>query len=241
MRMYCTSRRSQAALIGMLAGIVLSAGQAFADTTDWSLGPGGLYTSSGGAGSELVGSNIPTLAVTGDGTPLDNGVSLAIVDGLLNFTSGAYDGNGSNWTWGSGGVLNLSGCVPGVTAAVCTGSNNVVLISDDFQSVTVQSVLGSLDAVFGNITGTINAQVAAYFGVSTTFETASFTTTILTSGTPGKSLTGTNILGLIKADPPAMGVPEHWGILESLAFFGLTFLSFALMLRFRVLRLAHAS
>src|SRR5580658_5345742 len=217
----------------LLAGFALFAGQAFADTTDWALGAGGLYTAAG-SGGVLTGSNIPTLTVTGDGTPLDNGGSLLIVDGFLNFTSGSYNGNGSNWSWGSGGVLNLTGCIPGVTAAICTGSNNVNLLSDDFQSVQIESVLGSLDAVFGNITGTLNARVAAFFGVSTQFETASFATTIVTAGRPGGSLVGTNLLGQIKADPPT-GVPERWTIFESLAFFGLVSLLFATLIRFKIL------
>lgn len=207
-----------------------------ADTTDWSLGPGGMYTSGGSFGSVLTGSNIPTISVTGDGTPLDNGVSLSIADGFLNFTSGTYDGNGSNWSWGPGGVLTLSGCIAGVTAAVCTGANNVALLSDDFQSVQIVPILGSVDVEFGNITGSLNAQVAAYFGVPTTFSVASFTTVIATSGTPGSSLVGSNLLGIIKADPPPMGMPEKWGISESIGFLFGTLLTFAALVRFRVLR-----
>lgn len=226
---------SRVGVIGLAAGVALLACQAFADTTDWSLAAGGLYTSTGGTGSVLIGSNIPALTVSGDGTPVENGASLAIVDGFLNFTSGAYNGNGSNWSWGAGGVLNLTGCIAGVTATVCTGKNNVNLLSDDFQSVKIETILGSLDAVFGNITGTLNAQVAAYFGVSTTFETASFGTSIFTLGN-GSSLSGTNILGIIKADPPSTSMPEQWGIAESLLFFGLTFLFFVVLLRFRILR-----
>jgi hypothetical protein len=221
--------------ISILAGVVFLAGQAFADTTDWALLPGGVYTSTGSNGP-LTGTNIPTLSVTGDGTPIKNGSSLSIVDGYLSFVSGSYDGNGSNWSWGTGGVLNLTGCIAGVTASKCTGSNNVNLLSDDFQSVQIKSVFGSLDAVFGNITGTLNSQVANYFGVSTQFDTAAFTTAIVTSGKPGSSLIGTNLLGLIKADPPT-NVPERWSIVESLEFFGLAFVFLADLLRFGILRL----
>jgi hypothetical protein len=226
---------SSAGKTALFAIATLSAGQAFANTTDWTLSAGGTYTSTGGSGSVLVGSNIPTLAVLGDGTPVKNGAAVSIVDGFLNFTSGAYNGNGSNWSWGSGGVLNLTGCIPGVTAKVCTGSNNVNLVSDDFQSVKIETILGSLDAVFGNITGTLNAQVAAYFGVASQFQTASFGTGIVTSGTPGSSLSGVNLLGHIKA-APVTSVPERWGIGESLAFFGLVILLFTALVRFKLLR-----
>ena len=227
------SFRWAGSIIAITTAIFLAA-TAFADTTDWSLSPGGFYTSSGRDG-DLTGSNIPTLMVTGDGTPLKNGSSLAIIDGFLNFTSGAYDGTSSDWSWGAGGVLNLTGCIPGITATICTGSNNVTLLSDDFQSLQIQSVAGSLDAVFGDITGTLNTQVAAYFGVSTQFETASFTTAIVTIGNPGSGLIGTNLFGLIKADPPT-AMPEHWSIVESLVFFVLVCLFLQALVRFRILR-----
>jgi hypothetical protein len=223
-----------AGAISAITIAIFSAAQALADTTDWSLSSGGLYTSTGHDG-DLTGINIPTLMVTGDGTPLKNGSSLAIIDGFLNFTSGAYDGTSSNWRWGAGGVLNLTGCIPGVTAKICTGTNNVTLLSDDFQSLQIQSVAGSLDAVFGDITGTLNKQVAAYFGVSTQFETASFTTAIATRGNPGSGLIGTNLFGSIKADPPTT-VPEHWSIVESIEFFVLVFVFLQALVRFRILR-----
>jgi hypothetical protein len=220
----------------ILVGAILLASQAFADTTDWSLSAGGVYTS--GSEGALSGSGIPTISVTGDGTLVDNGSSLAIVDGFLNFTTGGYNGNGSNWSWTAGGVLNVTGCIPGVTASVCDGTDNVALLSDDFQSLQIESVGGILDAVFGDITGTLNSQVAAYFGVSTQFETASFTTTIAALGSPGTGLTGTNLSGTIKAVPGATQVPERWTIFESLAFFGLALLLFAALLRYSSLRLA---
>ena len=233
-----------AGAIVVLAAVFLAVGQASAQTTDWTLAGGGLYTSSGGSGSVLVGSNIPTVSVSGAGTLDNNGVSLSIVDGLLSFTSGSYDGNGSDWSWGAGGTLTLSGCIAGVTSTTCSsdGSDNVTLISDDFQSVQIESVGSGLDVVFGDITGTINAQVAAYFGISTGFEAASFITTLAASGTPGSSLTGINVAGGIDADPgpggPSTGVPEEWTVADSIAFFVLALLVFGVLLRFQVLRLA---
>ena len=225
----------------LLAAVVSAAGMAFAQTTtDWTLGAGGLYTSAGSTGSVLMGSNIPTLSVLGDGTSSHNGVTLSIIDGYLDFTSGVYNGNGSNWSWGPGGTLTLMGCIAGVTATTCTGSNNVDLLSDDFQSVQIVPIFGGLDVVFGNITGTLNDAVATYFGVSKQFETASFTTAIDTSGKPGSSLVGSNLLGLIKADPPATGMPEQWGLVDALSFCLLSVLVVALLLRYRILRLAIA-
>jgi hypothetical protein len=215
--------------------IILLPLTALADTTDWSLLSGGIYSWNGSASSGLVGENIPGLTVLGDGTPLHAGGLLPIVSGYLNFTSGQYNGTGSNWSWGSGGVLNLTGCIVGITSAVCTGANNVTLLSDDFQSVQIVPVLGSLDAVFGNITGNINSNLASYFGVSSVFATASFTTAISTTGTPGRSFSGTNLLGTINA-VPTVATAEYWGIGESLGFFTLVLAVFGVLIYSKILR-----
>jgi hypothetical protein len=224
----------------LVAALILSPMAVLGSSTDWSLASGGSYSWNGSSTSGLVGQNIPSLTVLGAGTPLNNGSSLSIVGGYLNFVSGAYNGTGSNWSWGAGGVLNLTGCIAGVTAAACTGSNNVSLISDDFQSVQIVPLLGALDVVFGNITGTINTSVANYFGISSVFSAASFTTAIATNGAPGHALSGTDIFGTISADPPSVATAEYWGIGESLAFFALVVVAFALMVRFKVIQLLRS-
>ena len=112
----------------------------------------------------------------------------------------------------------------------------VALLSDDFQSVQIVPVLGSLDVVFGNITGTINQTVANYFGVPSTFSTASFITTILTSGSPGHAFSGVNLLGTISALPPPVSAAEFWGIGESFGFTVLVLAAFGMMIRLKVLQ-----
>jgi hypothetical protein len=121
-----------------------------------------------------------------------------------------------------------------VTATACTGSNNVTLLSDDFQSVQIVPVIGSLDAVFGNITGTINSAVASYFGVPSAFSTASFTTSISTIGSSGRAFSGANLLGTINADP-RVSAPEYWGIGESLGFLALVLITFCVLTYSKVL------
>jgi hypothetical protein len=226
-----------AGILFLMTAFLLTPEGAFAgpSSTDWTLGPGGSYTWAGGATS-LIGSDIPILSVLGDSTPANNGVSLLVTDGLLNFTSGVFDGTSTTWSWAGGGTLNLTGCIAGVTAASCTGSNNVALVSDDFTSVSIVQIAGALDAVFGNVTGTINSSVAAYFGgIPTNFSTGSFTTAILTSGAPGSSFNGSDLLGLLKADP-VTNTPENWGLGESLAFFAFVMIAFAAMSRRGLLR-----
>jgi hypothetical protein len=221
----------------LAATVVLLPLTVLADSdTDWSLLAGGSYSWNGSSSSGLVGTNIPSSTVLGANTPLHNGASLSIVDGYLNFTSGQYNGTGSNWSWGAGaaGTLNLTGCIAGVTATACTGSNNVALLSDDFQSVQILPVFNAVDVVFGNITGTINPLVASYFGVPSAFATASFTTAISTTGIPGRAFSGANLLGTIDADPSVLA-PEYWGIGESLGFFALVLIAFGGLIYSKVL------
>lgn len=218
--------------------LVLAPAISFAgsSSTDWTLGPGGLYTWAGGT-SSLIGSDIPVLSVMGDSTPDNNGVSLPVIDGSLSFTSGSFSGTSTTWIWGAGtpGTLNVTGCIAGIITP-CNPSTNV-LISDDFTSVSIVQVAGALDAVFGNVTGTISSSVAAYFGLPdnpATFSAGSFTAAIATTGTPGSAFIGSNLLGLIKAD--AVSTPENWGINESLGFFTIAIIAFSALIRRGVLR-----
>jgi hypothetical protein len=62
---------------------------------------GGTYTWDGIGSDPLIGSNIRVQSVLGNGTQIANGRNLSITDGLLNFTSGAFNGGlGSPWSWG---------------------------------------------------------------------------------------------------------------------------------------------
>jgi hypothetical protein len=220
------------------AALILAPAISFAasSSTDWTLGPGGLYTWAGGT-SSLVGSDIPVLSVLGDSTPDNNGVSLPVIDGSLNFTSGKFSGTSTTWSWGAGtpGTLNVTGCIAG-TLTPCNPLTNV-LISDDFTSVSIVQVAGAIDAEFGNVTGTINSSVAAYFGLPdnpATFSTGSFTAVIATTGSPGSAFVGSNLLGVIKAD--SVATPENWGIHESLGFFTIAIIAFGALNRRGALR-----
>jgi len=209
--------------------------------TDWYLGSGGTYSWAGG-GSGLVGANLGIQDVVGNGTPLFNGQILSITEGLMNFTSGAYNGvAGSTWSWGPGGTFSVTGCIAGVTAASCNGSNNVTLLSDDFQSITIVPVGGSnFDIEFGQISGTINALVASHFGLSSTsFAMSSFITVSDTTAKPGTAFTGNNLGGMIDAVDP-VAAAENWGLSDSLALFALALLAFGVLTRLGVLRTVYS-
>src|ERR1700683_3363254 len=81
---------------------------AFGDTgtTQWNItnGTTGSYSYAGGA-SILTGTGIGVENIVGSPTPVETGSpnELAIVGGVLDFTSGANTGG---WTWGSPGTLS---------------------------------------------------------------------------------------------------------------------------------------
>src|SRR5882724_975167 len=220
--------------VAVVLGLALTT-SVFADSsasTDWYLGLGGLYSYAGGS-SPLVGSNIPIESVTGDKTPSKNGVSLNIVNGLLDFTSGAANGA---WSWGAGapGTLKIYGCIPGVTLN-CNPSTNL-LLDDDFQSVSIVQSVGMIDVVFGNVTGVIEQSVATYYGLPTnTFSTGSFSAVILTTGSPGKSFVGINLDGVLKADPPVRA-PENWSLGDSFSFLAVGLIAFCGLTRSGLLK-----
>jgi hypothetical protein len=221
----------------VLSTVLLLPVCAFADSTggtDWSLLPsGGSYSWNGQASSGLVGSNIGVGSLDGVGTTENDGDTLGISFGDLNFTSGAYDGNGSNWSWGAGGTLNITGCIAGVTSTTCTGSNNVVLLGDDFESVSIVPVLQlgkyEFDVSFGALQGTLNSAVAAFFGLSDSF-TATSLNLVFTAGTPGSAFNGTNIGGQINATS-SVAVSEDWGLGSMMAFFAFAAAIFGLAWR----------
>lgn len=205
----------------VLLGALFTSLSAFGTTyaTQWTIASsGGAYSWAGGS-APLVGSNIVVTQVEGEPTPMNSGTSYTITDGSLNFTSGAYNGTpGSTWSWGSGGSLSLTGCIAGITAPSCNGSNNVVLVSDNFTNVLISTVNGSNKVTFGNLTGTINSTVAAYFGISPVFSVASTASDFVTipqspgspfSGAPSTAPGGT--MDLVAA--------ENWSLSSTLGLF----------------------
>jgi hypothetical protein len=209
---------------------------AFGDSTQWVIAPsGGSYSYAGGA-APLVGTNIGIENVEGVGTPLHSGTlgTLDIVGGSLDFTSGANTGG---WSWGTPGTLTITGCIAGVTTVdlVCTvADESAVLVSDEFTSVSVTGVPGGLGFEFGSLQGTINADIAANFGMDPVFTSPGSTATDVVSGLPTTGVpfflpaTGSSFSGVTPSAPGGTlnlvsAVPEGWSFISSLGLlaFGL--------------------
>ena len=201
--------------------------------TDWSLGAGGTYSWSGGS-SSLIASGISVGSVSGIGS----NTAFSISSGALSFTSGAYNGNGTNWSWGGDGTFNITGCIAGVSTGNC--STNVLLSSSDFSSISIVPVLKlgqySFDVQFGDLTGTINDAVASAFGISDQFAATSLNL-IFTTGNVGGPFTGTNLGGLVQANAtPAVSASEDASLIGGLAFYLIAAGVFGLAWRFGLLK-----
>ncbi len=186
--------------------------------TDWSIGTGGTVSFSSGA--SITGSNLSVNSVQ----LVDNnvaGATLNITDGLLSFSDSNSTGPLS---WGNGGTLSITGCI---TSGACT--NPETLLSDDFQSVTVVPISGTLEVTFGEVSGIISSDVASAFGgIDTSFAASSFDITLSGSSSPYLPTYGSI---------DAVAATEYWNLSTSLLFLGLIGGIFGMLTRAKVLRI----
>jgi len=213
-------------LLGLLVLILPLCALADSSTT-WSLGAGGTYQWTGN-NAPLTGSGIDVGSVSGG--PGDT--TLSITSGILDFTSGAYAGSG--WNWDGGGTFTIDGCIAGVTTSNDC-SNNVLLSSGDFDSVSIVPVVSlgqySFDVEFSTLTGTLNSSVAAAFGVPEGFAAESFNL-ILAVGQYGGPFKGTNLGGEI-VTTPAISAADDASLFGGFALYAITAGMIGLAWRFR--------
>lgn len=116
--------------------------------------PGSSITYAGGA-APLVGTNLSVDSVVGLNTPLNDGVSLTLTGGALNFTSGAWI---SGFTWGAGGSFVITGGIGALGIP-----NGSVLLSGTITGAELQNGNRLLFTTFVN---TVNATLANFFGLA---------------------------------------------------------------------------
>jgi len=143
-----------------LAGGIIDFGIAAPTTGTIVFDPQNIYAPAG-ASSRLIGINIQVDNVTGIGTPLNNGVTFAIPDGLLNFvTSPIIDVTADEWHFGAGGPgsIVLTGTVPGDGAGtLLTGSMTDVHVHRELNGTFTVAIASFLD--------TKNTHLTSLFGM----------------------------------------------------------------------------
>ena len=85
------------------------------------LNPGGLISYDGTLGQPIIGTDIQFQTITGIGTPLNSGVTLACLGCLLDFATGGVTAEGpSEWAALGGGTLSITGAIPALGLAAGT-------------------------------------------------------------------------------------------------------------------------
>jgi hypothetical protein len=168
-------------------------------------------------------------------------------NGCLSFKSGPYNGiPGATWSWSGGApaTLSLTGCVSGVTGTgpghTCQASDySAVLVSDDFTGVSITQITPKTrDLVFGNLTGTINSKVAAFYGVSTAFFPTNSTADdfISINATQGNKFS--NAHSIVPGGLLHLTVPEDWSLSSTFGLFAFALAIFGIACRRGLLKVS---
>jgi hypothetical protein len=161
-----------------------------------------------GTGNPLVGADISVDNVVGTGgTTLNNDVTLDITGGLLNFTTGNYQGeSGGNYVFGGGGSITITGGIAALGIA-----NGTTLLSGTFDTVQVVVNGPTAKIVSASFSDEKDEDLAAYFGFSNVpgwigFSNIGFSA----SGAPPSGFTSTSVTSGDMTDYP---VPEPASLL----------------------------
>jgi len=209
---------------------------------------GGTYSYAGTSG-DLSGSGLTISGLLAFNTPGGtDSTNYVVTDGALDFTSGDLTGTTSDtWNFGAGptGII-ITGCIAGVTGTglggACTvADDSATLLSDEFTNATIGLVGGIEEVEASGLEGTYLSSLASYFGVSSTFSSASQATTNINGPIVGltpsasQSFTADNTGGAVSTFTTA-AVPEDWTLSSSLGLFGFGLVAFAVARRFRLVK-----
>jgi hypothetical protein len=163
------------AAVAALAVAVLSflapQGRAVSLLVDQVPGAGGTL-SYDGAGGPLVGTDIIFEQITGDGTPLNNGETLTLVDGRLNFSTGANLAEPIpiyGWAGGGSFVLTADAVLDASMLDVIVPANDTVILSGVFVASPTFAAIGIvgfnqiITSAFG--IDLKHPDILAYFGI----------------------------------------------------------------------------
>ena len=179
--------------------------------------PPSLIAFDGSKTGALVGSN---LAVEKIFDPANPNTSVALHDGTLNFSTGAYkglatitnaDGTTSQaWDFAAGGSFVINGDLPGQ-------STPINLFTGKFAGDTfIVQVLGGFDIINSPISGMLNNSIAGVFGQAGGNATGGFADLFQANASPGDAINGTEFsgnLGLSTVPEPASLISLAIGLL----------------------------
>jgi len=152
-------------VLGVAAGLSMSA-QANQLKFDDPLGAAG-NVSYDGIGGSAVGTDIVFQSITGVGTPLNAGNTLACVNCLLNFSTGSNTSESPSYTWNGGGSIELVGSLDAGAGVFFTGT----ILEGSFTSANAAGLGTGSGAFIGIGLDTKAGALLAYYGLQNlTFE-----------------------------------------------------------------------
>lgn len=144
-------------LVFLLAPVVANA----ESIIDFGIAGGGTISWDGNPSHSLIGSNIAIDSVTGIGTPLNDGVTLTITDGFLNFVTGSFLGtDSSHWYFSGGGNISITGTITDL--GIIDGN---LMYNGSWIDAFVTAQGDGRAVASGDYTDTKNAILAAFYGL----------------------------------------------------------------------------
>ena len=158
-----------------------------------------------GGTTPLVGSGISVDNVVGLGTPLIAGIAQACVDCFLNFTTGNFiSSDPESLTFGTGGIISLTGAIPSLSIAPGT-----TLLDGFFSANPIVMSLGEFKLAGGGFADTKNQTLTNSFGLPNGSFTGSFHVLFeAASGIPPSGFASTGVVSGGVANSPVPGTPE---------------------------------
>ena len=179
--------------------------------------PPSIISFDGSKTGALVGSN---LAVEKIFDPANPNASVALHDGTLNFSTGAYKGLASitnadgttsqAWDFAAGGSFVINGDLPGQSTPINLFTGKFV--ADTF----IVQVLGGFNIINSSISGILDSKIAGVFGQAGGNATGGFADLFQANALPGDAISGTEFsgnLGLSTVPEPASLVSLAIGLL----------------------------
>jgi len=195
-----------ATLFLVLGGAAVAGATPVLDFNMDAIHPAGASISYAGGSAPLVGANISVDNVTGLSTPLNSGITLTIVGGILEFTTGNLIGSTpTSWLFGGGGTITLVGAIPALGIY-----SPVTLLQGSWTSASVFKIGDTFRIVGGAFVDTKLKALTDYFGLpdGVTLYLGNINLSFLATGDPPNAFSSTQVLSGDLANTPRVPEPS---------------------------------
>lgn len=148
-------------------------------------------------GGPFIGTDLMTFVVTGDHTPLNNGVMLTLNSRFDFITGTSLGSTATTWTFDSGGAFQISDVSNSYFSGEFADTSEIRDLGNGFKSYSA-----TLSGVLGNT-------IASFYGVSASeIYTGGLTILFRSNATAGNTFTGRLASGNLAVNVPAVPEPS---------------------------------